>query len=211
MRYPFFATFVLFVIWFNVVLAKRNRKDDEQQRAFWRREHAANNVRKKPLDDLPYIAIPVDDLHLDLAGGLSDKKAANEAKRIQSLYDEEAKIVNFTGYSNTDLKLEYGTANITKLSEYDANYTTLVTALHAFGNGLYDEGFYKEAKDVLAFAVESGTDVSATYALLTDIYRTKLSLTDEEISQKLNDMLLKAEDIRSLSKDRIVRDLKEAL
>ena len=39
------------------------------------------------------------------------------------------RILNCTGQTNTDLKLEYGAANITKLTEYDGNYTILVRTI----------------------------------------------------------------------------------
>ena len=35
-------------------------------------------------------------------------------------------IVNFTGISNTELKLRYGAPNIDLLTQYDQNYTLLV-------------------------------------------------------------------------------------
>ena len=48
---------------------------------------------------------------------------------LNSLKDEQ--IVNFTGISNTDLKLSFGAANLPTLSRFDQNYTLLARALHA--------------------------------------------------------------------------------
>ena len=80
------------------------------------------------------------------------------------------KIVNLTGYTNTDLKLSYGTANITCLTEYDQNYTLLVSTLQKWAEALYRGGAKKECRQVLEYAVSIGTDVSHTYFLLADLY-----------------------------------------
>ena len=46
------------------------------------------------------------------------------AECLSELQDlSDAKIVNLTGYTNTDLKLKYGTANITILSDCSPSST----------------------------------------------------------------------------------------
>ena len=79
-------------------------------------------------------------------------------------------IVNLTGYSNTDLKLEYGTANITALSDYDQNYTVLVRTLQKWADLLWDNGFVSQAAAIMEFAVSTKTDISRTYYRLAEYY-----------------------------------------
>ena len=43
---------------------------------------------------------------------------------------KEKKILNLSGFTNTDLKLEYGVGNLTELTDYDNNYVTLSRSLH---------------------------------------------------------------------------------
>ena len=68
---------------------------------------------------------------------------------ILSLKDQP--IVNFTGLTNTELKLQYGAPNITLLTTYDQNYTLLVRTLQQWAQALYDGGFSKEACQLLEF------------------------------------------------------------
>jgi len=60
-----------------------------------------------------------------------------------------APIVNFTGFSNTDLKLEYGAPNIDLLMRYDQSYTTLVRTLQQWAEKLYQAGYITETKQIL--------------------------------------------------------------
>jgi hypothetical protein len=118
---------------------------------------------------------------------------------------KDEKIVNLTGISNTDLKLEYGTANITPLSIYDQNYTSLVRGLQRWGKALYDAGRYEDSAKVLEFAVKTRTDITATYRLLIDLYKTKLSLSESEIEKKLNSLIPIANNLNSLSRLTILK------
>ncbi len=118
---------------------------------------------------------------------------------------KDEKIVNLTGITNTDLKLEYGTANITVLTQYDQNYTNLVIALQKWGDALYALGRFEDASKVLEFAVKTRTDITATYRLLIDMYKTKLELNEEEIQRKLDGLLPIAKNLNSLSRDVILK------
>lgn len=209
MRIPIFAIVIAFVIWLNFVANRASRRDEDRKRAFWERENAANSVRKQSLDGLLYIHIPEDLLPVDAVDGTF---AAHEAAaRIVRLRESGAKIVNLTGYSNTDLKMEYGAANLSTLTEYDANYTTLVTALQECGNALYEDGRFEEAVRVLEFSAMTGTDISACYRLLIDLYKTKLRYGPEQAKNKTAALLPTAEGLRSLSRDGILKMITEAL
>ncbi len=197
MKTLFLSSLILFCL----IIAYNNRRHskmvEKQQKEYWSRENAANSTRKKPLENLPYITIPLDTLPLET---LADTPKVQEyLELLQNL--ASVKIVNLTGYSNTDLKLEYGTANITVLSEYDANYTLLVRTLQDWAELLYKAGFTDEAQTVLEFAVSTNTDVSRSYYLLADIYDAKGCATKKEA------LIASAENIRSVMKSAIVRTL----
>lgn len=104
--------------------------------AFWDREHAANSTRRKSLDGLNYITIPVEAFPFGLV--LQNEQIAEYEQTIRDLAKEP--VVNLTGFSNTDLKLEYGAPNIDLLSLYDQRYTTLVCTLQSWAALLYKEG-----------------------------------------------------------------------
>lgn len=199
MRFPFFASFIVFCIWLGYELHKRRNIDSKNYEAFWDRERKANSTRRKSLDSLKYIRIPMENFPFGLLG--EDETAMEYEQTIRDLSEEP--IVNLTGYSNTDLKLAYGAPNIDLLSLYDQRYTTLVCTLQDWSELLYKKGFPKEAKTLLEFSVETRTDVYASYELLIRIYEENAE------TDRIPALLSSAQEIRSLSKSRIVRLIEE--
>ena len=185
---------------FFLYMRKAGKNGGRGQDDFWERERAANSTRRKPLDDLDYIKIPLADFPMTL---LSDIPKAEDYKQIiRSL--SELPIVNFTGISNTELKLRYGAPNIDLLTSYDQNYTLLVRTLQQWAQLLYDSGYVEEARRMLEFAVSTGTDVSGTYRLLCQIYR------EQNTPEKIGNLYPIAEMLNSAMQKPIVRILQES-
>ncbi|MBQ8030808.1 MAG: hypothetical protein IJ260_04675 [Butyrivibrio sp.] len=201
MKFPFLATFILFIVLFNIRIRLVSRKEEQKEEKFWDRELRSNSVRKKSLDTLEYVHLPYDLLPFGTAG--DDESLREIEDELTALKD--LKIVNLTGITNTDLKLEYGTANITALTEYDQNYTSLVIALQKWGDALYTRGRFEDATSVLEFAVKTRTDITATYRLLIDMYKTKLGLNEQEIQRKLDGLVPIANSLNSLSRSTILK------
>ena len=182
------------VITFMTALSISNHKHQKEQERimteFYEKEREANNVRKKPLDDLPYVEVPLEFIPQSL---LADDPDVQEC--VQQLIELSAlKIVNLTGISNTDLKLTYGTANINRLSEYDECYTVYARTMQRLAELYHQNGYESNARLLLEKAVESHTDISATYALLADIY-----LHHEEYD-KMRSLLKSTREINSLAR-----------
>lgn len=169
MKFPIFASFIIFCIWLSYEIHKHRKHEEESSEAFWETERRANSTRRKSLDDLNYITIPFASLPMDALKDDSAVKECHETLHILS----EGPIVNFTGISNTDLKLKYGAPNIDLLMLYDQRYTTLARTLQNWAKALYDNSLMQEAQTVLEFAIETRTDVSASYKLLATIYQQK--------------------------------------
>ena len=200
MKFPFLASFIVLIITITLASKRAESKRKKRTDEFWKRERQANFVRKKSLEDLEYISIPFDSFPMDIA--TDDEIIASCHRDLESLRDE--KIVNFTGFSNTDLKLEYGTANITPLSQYDQNYTLFVRTLQTWGNRLYELGYHDEALTVLEYAIATRTDISSTYYLAASIYHEKGQ------DEKIKHLLFVADTLQSAMKNAIVRTLKES-
>lgn len=199
MKMPFFASFIVFIIWLSYELSKTRQRSARARDTYWEREAAANNTRRKPLDDLDYIQIPFASLPMDIM-----KEDETVAECHQALhYLAESPIVNFTGYSNTDLKLKYGTPNIGLLTRYDQNYTTLVHTLQKWAEKLYESGYTAQARQILEFSISTNTDVSGTYRILADIY------SREGNEDGIRHLLERAENLQSASRGIIVRTLQE--
>ena len=190
-----FAIFCLWV-WYESKKSVKNMQNDEN--AFWERERQANNVRRKSLDGLEYITIP-SDLPFDVC--TENDNIRGYISIIRELMDE--KIVNFTGYSNTELKLKYGTANITALSSYDQNYTSLVTTLQKWADELLKLSKEEEAYRIMEFSVSTKCDIKRTFVLVGKKY-----LENGE-TDKYEELISVAKELRSLNRSAIVLGLEE--
>lgn len=199
MKFPIFASFIIFCIWLGYELHKRRNLDEKSNQSFWEKEAAANSTRRKPLDDLDYIQIPFESLPMDVLP--LDPTVSECHETLRSL--AENPIVNFTGISNTDLKLSYGAPNIELLSRYDQSYTVLVRTLQTWASALFKNGYADQARQILEFAVSTRTDVSATYKLLADIY------LGQGEPQKIQALIPVAENLNSSLSGYIVNMLRE--
>lgn len=200
MNFIIITSFLIFCVVFFFSLKRTNRIESERDNAFWEREKRANFTRRKPLDDLNYITIP--DALLNMKPSVTTEAVSSCLRDLKDL--SEYKIVNLTGYTNTDLKLEYGTANITILSDFDLHYTNLVTILQKLAEQLHENGDDALAAAALEFAVSTGTDVSKSYYLLADLYQ------EAGTPEKIAGLISSAQNINSLMRDTIVQRLKEA-
>lgn len=199
MKFPFFASFIVFCAWLGYEIHKHRNLEKKSIDAFWEKEQKANSTRRKSLDSLDYITIPSDILTIPLQ---TDDTIINECLETLTELSKEP-IVNLTGISNTDLKLRYGAPNINLLTTYDQRYTTLARTLQNFGKALYDNGYAKDAKTVLEFAISTHTDVSSTYKLLTTIYK------EQGTPEKILSLIPIAESLNSSLKNSIIKMLEE--
>lgn len=200
MNFFIFSSFIIICALFTFFLQRAKKKEKDMDRAFWDREQRANFTRKKSLDNLDYITIPDNVLNMAPASMTEEIQSC-----LSDLRDLSAgKIVNLTGYTNTDLKLEYGTANINILSDYDFHYTNMVTLLQKLAELLHACSEDALATEVLEFAVSTGTDVSKSYYLLAELY------TEDGTPEKIGQLIAQADKLHSLMKDTIVQKLQEA-
>lgn len=183
-----------------IASSRNNKAAAAIEQAYWQKERAANNTKRKSLDDLPYIKLPMEIFPMEL---LPDVPKVEDYRQI-ILTLKDLPIVNFTGLSNTELKLRYGAPNITLLTSYDQNYTLLARTLQQWAQALYDGGFPDKACQLLEFAVSTGTDISATYRLLCTIYR------EQNTPEKIQDLYPAAESLNSAMQKTIVRILQES-
>ena len=200
MKLPIFTSFILLVIITQIAIRRSDSKAQKAENDFWERERQANGTRRKSLENLNYIHIPLDKLPFGIMPENTEVMSCESG--IKGL--SNVKIVNFTGYSNTDLKLEYGAPNITELSNYDQNYTLLVTTLQKWAKELYNAGYYAEATTILEYAVSTRSDITASYRLLCDMYQSKLGLSTDEMKKKVDALVPIAESLNSLSKTQIL-------
>lgn len=189
--------FIILIVVLQLCLRKNSKKSSELNRMFWEREQKANSVRKKSIEHLNYITIP-DTLPFVNS---DDPEIANAQNAILALKDK--RILNLTGLSNTDLKMEYGVANLSLLSEYDDNFTALARAVAAAGSLLMKKGYEQEGAAILEFGIECCTDISSNY---TDLAAYYIRTSQPNRLAHLKDT---ASRLNSLSKDVILKKLSQ--
>ena len=168
---------------------------------YWEREQKANSTRKQDISSLNYIkwddALPAIDNSLTLADILNNSPEALKAyNNIQTLKTEP--MLNLSEYSNTDLKLKYGVANLDTLTQYEDNYTSFIKSLSELGHILIEHKDISDATAFLEYAVRIGSDIRLTYTDLYSLY------SEAENASKIRQLRQYASIIKSVNKDLIV-------
>lgn len=190
-----FAFFLIILSIFGFLRSRSSKEQKITADSFWEREEHANSIRKEDISQLEYITIPLDKLPFR---DTNDTKLCEYQNTVRNL--SEYKILNLTGISNTDLKLQYGTANLEFLSLADQRFTTLARTISLWGNYLYEQGDVLDATTVLEFGIQCKTDVSANYITLAKIYK-------EKSPEKISGLITQAKELNSLTKNSIVNGI----
>ena len=199
MKYPVFASFIIFILLVRHNIRRNRRIEENTEKAFWDRERKANEVRRKPLDDLVYVKPDMSSFPMDV---MADDPEVKECRELLKNLENE-KIVNLTGQTNTDLKLHYGVANLKTLTEYDDRYTLLVQTIQKWADRLWENGYTEEAIPLLEEQVRLHADITSAYRKLAVYYR------DQNKPEKIEELKKTAETLNSSSKNVILRSLDE--
>ena len=199
MKYPVFASFIIFILLVRHNIRRNRRIEEGNEKAFWDRERKANEVRRKPLDDLVYVKPDMSSFPKDV---MADDPEIKECMQLLEELEDQ-KIVNLTGMTNTDLKLKYGVANLKLLTEYDDRYTLLVQTIQKWADKLWENGYTKEAVPLLEEQVRIHADITSAYRKLAVYYR------DNNEPEKIENLKKTAETLNSSSKNVILRSLEE--
>ncbi len=197
MAFPFLTVFLLFLIFLNVKKHAAEKKEKESRNLFWEREDLANSTPKKDISSLNYILIPLDELPTPTSEDSADIHTLYQ--KLTDLSSEQ--ILNLTGYSNTDLKITYGYANLQALMKFDQNFTFLCKLLHQLGELHHQNESDTKAIQFLEFAVSCQSDISGTYLLLAQLY------TSRNQQYRIPDLIGRAQNLKSLSREIIIRHL----
>ena len=189
--FPFLTIFIIFLVILTYNIKKNDAAQAKVQDEFWEKERKSNAVRKQDISKLDYITIPLDKLPHRL-----DTETENAFFTLS-----EKTMVNLTGISNTDLKLNYGTANLALLSEYDANFMEMVALLPKYTQELLDAGYEDSAQTLLEFAVECNADSSKIYSQLISLYRA------HNANEKLNWLRERSENLPQFTRLAVQKEL----
>ena len=194
--FPIFTIcFIIFLLIWNYKIRKSNSQQQNLEDSFWEREREANLARRKDISNLDYIILPE-----NLLPANPQTPTEMEFASLQG-----QKMLNLTGLSNTDLKMEYGVQNLEELSAYDETFTKFVRLLPEYAGELISNDKLSDAKKLLEFGVEHKADSKAAFLQLAEIYK-KLGQDDQ-----IQHLILVAGEINSLSKLPIISALQEFL
>ena len=174
---PLLLPSILILFWvLHHNLRKSSKTEKQNIQSFLKRESNANSTRKKDISNLDYIKVPLDTFPFDIT--LNDEKMQSKIVEYKKeiLLLAEKPMLNLLGVTNTELKEQYGPANLEQLSICDQNYCQYIRTLHLFAECIYIE-YPKEAVEILEYCLSIGTDISRTYDLLGHYY---LSIHDQE-------------------------------
>ena len=184
-----------YVVSRNVSRFKKSHGQSHEE--FLEQESRANSVRKADISALPYVEIPLDELPLDALSTCGCSALAEELRALASV-----KILNLSMYTNTELKLMYGPANLTALSDCDDAYTSLIMLLNKIGASLLEADRPDDAEKFLSFAVSIGSDITTSYTMLATLYAKKHDIN------RIDRLIGNADSLTSLSGKTIQSNLR---
>ncbi|MBQ8923369.1 MAG: hypothetical protein IJ053_01105 [Lachnospiraceae bacterium] len=168
--------------------AVQNKRESREKEEFWDRESRASFTRRADISGLDYITLNTDSLPINEA---EQKGFSGITQNL--LYYADKKLLNLSAYSNTDLKLMYGPANLEELSEYDNNFNQVIRLINKLSTKLVEADESELAKSFLEYNISIGSDISSDFEMLGNIYYSKNDM------DSFNMLLTKAEEISSLS------------
>lgn len=194
----FFGCFIIFGLEILYHKKKDDHRRDEARRRFWDRESEANDVRRQDITFLNYIPVKTEMLPMEPA---DDSEITEYQNVINDLKNK--RILDLKDSTNTELKLQYGPANLPDLCSYEENFILLINTLTGWANRLVELDLHQDAIKVLEYGISIGSDSSRMYCLLAAEYNRVG--TPEKISALIN----RAESLNSIMKKSILKKLKE--
>lgn len=184
-----------YVVSRNVSRFKKTHGQSHEE--FLEQESRANSVRKADISALPFVEIPLDELPLDALSACGYSALAEKLRALASV-----KILNLSMYTNTELKLMYGPANLTALSDCDDAYTSLIMLLNKIGASLLEADRPDDAEKFLSFAISIGSDITTSYTMLATLYAKKHDIN------RIDRLIGNADSLTSLSGKTIQSNLR---
>lgn len=195
-----FICILMFVLWIRFQLKKSHATGVSSSEAFWQREDEANHTRNKSTDSLEYIRVPLDQLVLEPT---EDPYLSGLQTTLTELASQE--ILNLSDYTNTELKLAFGTGNFTRLAQCDENYIILMQTLGKIADYHMNAGQIDAAVSFYEAAVALQSENSQTYVNLMLLYTAQNNTSKIDVLKNH----VKQSDYKN--KDAILRKMDQAL
>jgi len=204
MAFPsFFIIFIILIVLFQHHLRKNMRLENQAREQFWAKEQKSLIVRRKDFSSTDYILIPKNTLdlsqppNLDLGEKLYFKQLL---KQINAL--EEQDMMNFSNLTNSEIRLKFGTANQTVISNNELNYNNYLKALAIIAKFFIEYTQDEKAIDILERCIEMNSDYTDHFITLAKLYQKHSQ------NVKLKQLLLTASNLETPLKKGLLEKLK---
>lgn len=203
MAFP--TVFILFVILIFVLqhhLRKNTKLNDKAKDDFWQKEQASLVVRKKEFTPKDYIVPNIANLTLSIPEDLAPDDALqlkSLVKRIKDLSKQD--MMNFNYLTNTELRLKFGTANQTIITNNENTYNNFLKALASYAFFMNDNNHINESIQALEQCIELGSDYSEHFIYLGQLY------INQHLNSDLQELIDTANNLNSLNKKGILEKL----
>lgn len=165
----FIIIFLIFIAWTQYEMKKGDKAARKAEEEFLAREYEANHTEKKDISDLTILRFEEDIIPVPEEGTVSESDdITGYINSLRNLIHEP--MMDLSSYSNTDLKLTYGTANFTLLSSYDANYTSFLMLFTNLARAYERREMYDLAEKSYRAALTAGSIKLNDYTGLAKIY-----------------------------------------
>ncbi len=170
-------------------ISNSNHASEKNKQSFWAQESKANMVRRQDISALPYISVH-NHLPIEKITSIGRNDLVDEFNSLS-----KRKMLNLSGYTNTDLKLMYGPANLDELSNCDESFIRFIRVLNNMGTALLNTDIpdTENAKIFFEYAISIDSDISQTYISLATLYMK------EENTDKIDQLIEKSKELKSLS------------
>ncbi len=164
---PFLALTLILLLALSGRIAYLESKEREKAAAFIETERRASTtvIGEKKMRDIEFVEPSMDFI-------IPNDRYTSTTLAIQ---DElrpffRLKMANFSGATNTQLKLEYGAQNLDKLTEYEENFVQFETILDRYIKALISEEKYQTAMEIAEYIIDAKATISGIYMSLCDCY-----------------------------------------
>lgn len=165
---PSFACFVMGVFILGLTFKQSVEKTKKLQKQDWResleKEHTTQFVRAKAIPKNLFLSV-------DFGSYPKVENANCQEIYLKLLNYAKTPMVNLKQMSNLEIKQQFGPSGLDMLTNYERNYFNFMDISYEYGSILYDNGFVKEARNVLEMSTLYGCDSSKCYLLLIQIYK----------------------------------------
>ncbi|RRD96106.1 hypothetical protein EII17_00945 [Clostridiales bacterium COT073_COT-073] len=201
----FFILFLTFLFLWTYNSRKQQKKYQAEKDAFWEKEKESLVVRKKEIPANLYYQPNIHPLHFPKLE-LDPATAAKYEKLTKQLINSaDLPMLNLNNLSNTEIRLNFGTANQPVITQAEENYEAFLGFLYEYALLMQSQDCIEEAISAMEEAIRLNSDISKHFFLLGDLYQTV------NHSVGIQKLIILAEDLPIVSKEKTIRYLQQLL